>query len=85
MTLVRQNKRKHAIILTGGICENDVPFRAALIERLTLLGIKLDVAANAPRGVEVVISTPDSPIKVIVVPTNEELVIARDTRDIVAR
>ena len=77
--------RVDAIILTGGICENDVPFRAALIERLTLLGIKLDVAANAPRGVEVVISTPDSPIKVIVVPTNEELVIARDTRDIVAR
>ena len=77
--------RVDAIILTGGICENDVPFRAALIERLTLLGIKLDVAANAPRGVEVVISTPDSPIKVIVVPTNEELVIARDTRDIVAK
>lgn len=77
--------RVDAIILTGGICENDVPFRAALIERLGLLGIKLDPAANTPRGVEVVISTPDSPIKVLVVPTNEELVIARDTRDIVAK
>ena len=77
--------RVDAVVLTGGICENDVPFRAAIVERLSLLGIKLDAAANIPRGVEVVISTPDSPIKVIVVPTNEELVIARDTRDIVGK
>lgn len=77
--------RVDAIILTGGICENDVPFRAAIVERLGLLGIKLDATANVPRGVEVVISTPDSPIKVIVVPTNEELVIARDTKQIVGK
>ena len=77
--------RVDAIVLTGGICENDVPFRAAIVERLGLLGIKLDATANVPRGVEVVISTPDSPIKVIVVPTNEELVIARDTKQIVGR
>ena len=77
--------RVDAIVLTGGICENDVPFRAAIVERLGLLGIKLDATANVPRGVEVVISTPDSPIKVIVVPTNEELVIARDTKQIVEK
>jgi acetate kinase len=77
--------RVDAIVLTGGICENDTPFRASVIERLTTLGIKLDAEANAARAVEVVISTPDSPIKVIVVPTNEELVIARDTRDIVGK
>ena len=77
--------RVDAIVLTGGICENDVPFRAAIIERLGLLGIKLDATANIPRSVEVVITTPDSPIKVIVVPTNEEVVIARDTRDIVGK
>lgn len=75
--------RVDAIVLTGGICENDTPFRASVIERLTALGIKLDAEANVARGVEVVISTPDSPIKVLVVPTNEELVIARDTRDLV--
>lgn len=77
--------RVDAIVLTGGICENDTPFRASVIERLTTLGIKLDAEANAARAVEVVISAPDSPIKVIVVPTNEELVIARDTRDIVGK
>ena len=65
-------------------------FRTIGIEELYLidiwsLGIKLDAEANAARAVEVVISTPDSPIKVIVVPTNEELVIARDTRDIVGK
>jgi acetate kinase len=76
--------RVDAIVFTGGIGENDVAFRASVVERLTLLGIGLDAEANAVRGSEVVISTADSPIKVLVVPTNEELVIARDTRDILA-
>ena len=74
--------RVDAIVFTGGIGENDVAFRASLVERLTLLGIGLDAEANAVRGSEIVISTADSPIKVLVVPTNEELVIARDTLDI---
>mgnify|MGYP003590273847 CR=1 FL=1 len=77
--------RVDAIILTGGIGENDTLFRAAVVERLTILGIKLDAEANKARGAEVVISTADSSIKVLVVPTNEELVIARDTRDIVSK
>ena len=77
--------RVDAIIFTGGIGENGIEFRAAVVERLTALGIKLDAAANKVRGKEAVISTTDSPIKVMVVPTNEELVIARDTRDIVAK
>ena len=77
--------RVDAIILTGGIGENDTLFRAAVVERLTILGIKLDAEANKARGAEVVISTADSAIKVLVVPTNEELVIARDTRDIVSK
>lgn len=75
--------RVDAIIFTGGIGENDIEFRGSIVERLTLLGIKLDSAANASRGKEVQISTADSPIKVLVVPTNEELVIARDTQAIV--
>ena len=77
--------RVDAIVFTGGIGENDIAFRASVVERLTTLGIKLNAEVNNVRGTEVVISTADSPIKVMVVPTNEELVIARDTRDIVAK
>ena len=77
--------RVDAIIFTGGIGENGIDFRASVVERLTALGIRLDAASNNARGKEVVISTADSPIKVMVVPTNEELVIARDTRDIVRK
>jgi len=77
--------RVDAIIFTGGIGENNIDFRASVVERLTALGIKLDAAANNVRGKEALISTADSPIRVMVVPTNEELVIARDTRDIVGK
>ena len=82
---VIQLGRVDAIVFTGGLGENGIDFRASIIERLTALGIKLDAAANNCRGKEVVISTSDSPIKVMVVPTNEELVIARDTKAIVAK
>ena len=77
--------RVDAIVFTGGIGENGVDFRASVVERLGLLGVKLDAAANAVRGKEVVISTADSPLKVLVIPTNEELVIARDTKAIVGK
>ncbi|MGE5385426.1 MAG: acetate kinase [Betaproteobacteria bacterium] len=77
--------RVDAIIFTGGIGENAIDFRGSVVERLSTLGIKLDAAANNVRGKEAVISTADSPIKVVVVPTNEELVIARDTKEIVAK
>ena len=77
--------RVDAIIFTGGIGENDIDFRGSIVERLSTLGIKLDVEANRVRGKEAVISSTDSPIKVLVVPTNEELVIARDTKEIVGK
>ena len=77
--------RVDAIVFTGGIGENGLEFRAAVVERLGALGVKLDAAANKVRGKEATISTADSPIKVLVVPTNEELVIARDTKEIVER
>lgn len=77
--------RVDAIVFTGGIGENDINFRASIVERLTTLGVKLDGTANAARGEELLISTADSPIKVLVVPTNEELVIARDTKEIVGK
>ena len=75
--------RVDAIVFTGGIGENGKEFRALLVERLTALGVRLDAAANNVRGKEALISTADSSIKVLVVPTNEELMIARETKEIV--
>lgn len=68
-----------AIVLTGGIGENSTEVRARILARLGALGIKLDKAANKVRGELKVISTKDSKIPVVVIPTNEELMIARDT------
>ena len=68
-----------AIAFTAGIGENDGNIRARVCEYLGYLGITVDAEANAKRGEEVIISTPDSKVKVLVVPTNEELAIARET------
>ena len=67
------------IAFTAGIGENDANVRASVMSYLGYLGIELDEKANATRGEEVTISTPDSKVKVMVIPTNEELAIARDT------
>ncbi len=68
-----------AIAFTAGIGENDGSIRAKVCEYLGYLGITIDADANAKRGEEVEISTTDSKVKVLVVPTNEELAIARET------
>ena len=68
-----------AIIMTGGIGENSSEVRERILKRLGALGIKVDKKANAKRGETIVISTKDSKIPVVVIPTNEELMIARDT------
>lgn len=68
-----------ALVFTAGIGENSTPVRKAVIERLGALGIKLDEQANNVMGEETVISTADSKIKVFAIPTNEELMIAKDT------
>ncbi len=74
-----------AIVFTGGIGENTFDLRADVCNNLSYLGIKLDAEANEimRRGKEGEISTADSKVKVFVLPTNEELVIARDTKAIV--
>ena len=72
-----------AIVFTGGIGENAGEYRSAVCEKLAFMGVKIDEAKNKIRGEEVEISTPDSTIKVYVIPTNEELMIARDTLEIV--
>ncbi len=68
-----------AIVFTAGIGENDGYVRNEVCKCLGFLGITIDSDANKKRGEEVVISTPDSKVKVLVVPTNEELAIARET------
>ncbi len=67
------------IVFTAGIGENDKEIREEICGYLEFLGIKIDKEANAKRGEEVIISTPDSKVKVLVIPTNEELAIARET------
>lgn len=74
-----------AIVFTGGIGENTIDLRADVCNNLSYLGVKLDAEANEimRRGKEGEISAADSKVKVYVLPTNEELVIARDTKAIV--
>ena len=67
------------IAFTAGVGENSGPVRADIMSYLGYLGIQLDGAANDSRGEEVTISTPDSKVQVVVIPTNEELAIARET------
>ena len=67
------------IAFTAGIGENGPLVRSLVCEHFGFLGVKLDPEANAKRGVDLVISTPDSKVKVMMIPTNEELAIARET------
>ena len=68
-----------AIVFTAGLGENDAVVRQQIVDHFGYLGITLDQEANKGRGKECTISTPDSKVKVAVIPTNEELAIARET------
>ncbi len=74
-----------AIVFTGGIGENDGELRKYVCENLAYLGVKIDDQKNAIRGEEVKISTDDSKVNVYIIPTNEELAIARDTLAIISK
>jgi len=75
-----------AIVFTAGIGENRASIRAGICANLDNLGIRLDAKLNAEaQGREVLISTPDSKVKVMIIPTNEELVVARETRRLLER
>ena len=67
------------IVFTAGLGENDKVMRKTVCANLEYMGIKIDDEANGKRGEEIVISTPDSRVTVMVIPTNEELAIARET------
>lgn len=68
-----------AICFTAGIGENASETRKLIVDRLTALGVVLDVEKNLSRGSETIISKPSSNIKLLLIPTNEEVMIARDT------
>ena len=71
------------IVFTGGVGENQINIRKGICEKLEFMGVKIDVEANNVRGEEKEISAPDSKIKVYLVPTNEELMIAKETARLV--
>jgi acetate kinase len=74
-----------AICFTAGLGENSIVTRKNIIERLGVLGIKLDEEANNVRGEEKLISAKNSSVPCYVIPTNEEVMIARDTYDLVIK
>ena len=71
------------IVFTGGIGENNVRLRRRVCENLTYLGVKFDYDANVIAGEDVMLTLPDSKVKIAAITTNEELMIARDTMNIV--
>ena len=71
------------IVFTGGVGENQINIRKGICEQLEFMGVEIDVEANNMRGEEKVISKPSSKVKVYVIPTNEELMIAKETERLV--
>ena len=71
------------IVFTGGIGENNSRLRRRVCENLTYLGVKFDYDANVTKGEDTILTLPDSKVKVALITTNEELMIARDTMHIV--
>lgn len=74
------------LVWTGGVGENQWATRRVVCENMEYMGMKIDVKKNeGMRGEEMVISTPDSKVTIIVVPTDEEYMIAADTMDILGK
>lgn len=71
-----------AVVFTGGIGENNPQYRTRVAEKLRFLGTEIDETANKVRGEEIEISVPGSKVRLFVIPTNEELMIAQDTKEI---
>jgi acetate kinase len=73
------------LVFTGGVGENQSSLRAEVCRHMEFMGLRLDETENSVRGQEVVISAPDSWVKVVVVPTDEEYMIASDTQQILVQ
>ena len=74
-----------AIVFAGGIGENNPHYRTRVAQKLAILGVAIDEEKNALRGKEIDISAPNAKVRMLVIPTNEELMIAKDTYEIVTR
>lgn len=74
-----------AVVFTAGLGENSASMRESICEGLEFLGVKIDKEKNNIRGKETIISTEDASVKIILIPTNEELMIARDTKTLVKK
>ena len=77
-----------AVVFTGGIGENNPHYRARVAEKLAFLGVELDEETNKKAmrtSEEFVLTTPDSKVKILMIPTNEELMIATDTLELVSK
>ncbi len=72
-----------AIVFTGGVGENQINIRKDICKQLEFMGVKIDEDANNMRGEEKLISMPDSKVRVYVIPTNEELMIAKETQRLI--
>ena len=72
------------IVFTGGIGERDPETRKKVLAGLEFMGVKIDLTNADIKGEELILSAPDSRVKVLVVPTDEELMIAKDTFEIVS-
>ena len=74
-----------AVVFTGGIGENNPAYRSYVAEKLAFMGVSIDEEKNHVRGQEIDFSTPESKVRFLVIPTNEELMIAMDTYELVKK
>ena len=72
-----------AIVFTGGVGENQINIRKGICEQLTFMGVEIDAERNNVRSEEKLVSKDSSKVKVYVIPTNEELMIAKETERLV--
>ena len=73
------------IVWTAGVGENQIGTRLEACSGLEFIGVKMDAEANKVRGEEAIISAPDSKVTVCVIPTDEELMIAKDTMNLLKK
>ena len=71
------------VIFTGGVGENQINIRKGICEQLKFMGVEIDVEANQVRSEEKLISKPSSKVKIYIIPTDEELMIAKETKRLV--
>ena len=73
-----------ALVFTGGVGENQINIRKWVCEQLEFMGVKIDTEANNMRGEEKKVSKEDSKVEIYVIPTNEELMIAKETQKLIS-